>query len=355
MNDDDDATQPMEEDTQPYPSEPEEEEVIMEEPRVKRKAEEVALESGKVASLLLTTHGEIHLDESREPKEFTLTRKMGLDELVFVSAVSVDSDSVNFGVCQVQERSIQELVKSYVTNNWKPSMEQIIGPFRRVRNLDQYGRLQPPRKKARMGQYTNTLDRMPASVRHRGAYETALDGADAGEYDPTRYVIQSQAGKGWQGIVLRPGEGSVKFLDKTYLITKKESVDLSQPSDNNALLFLPGSPPIMQMISNFRPQEPGFNTGNASDPEPGTLLQKPLDGFPYIPVKLDEGAISDASCGNMIDGEAAEAYGIKYPGLAAITGEMSEETEVSTTLECLVKNAVKAYRRSLGKMKMMNQ
>ena len=132
--DDDDATQPMEEDTQPYPSEPE---VIMEEPRVKRKAEEVALESGKVASLLLTTHGEIHLDESREPKEFTLTRKMGLDELVFVSAVSVDSDSVNFGVCQVQERSIQELVKAYVSNNWKPSMEQIIGPFRRVRNLDQ--------------------------------------------------------------------------------------------------------------------------------------------------------------------------------------------------------------------------
>ena len=305
-------------------------------------------DAGQVASLLLTTHGEIHLDEARAPKEFQLTYEDGLDELVFISAVSVDSDSINYGVCQVQERGIQELVNTYVKNSWKPSTEQIIGPFKRVRNLDQYGRLQPPRKKARMGQYSDTLASMPASVHHSGAYETALAGAYAGEYDPTRYVIQSQAGKGWQGIVLRPGKGSVKFLDKTYLITKKESADPRQPSDNNALLFLPGGPPIMQMISNFRPQESDFYKGNASNPEPGELLQKPFDEFPSIPVKLDKGAISDNKCGNMIDDKAAEAYGIGYPGLAAITGETSEETEVSTTLECLVQNAVKAYRDRVG-------
>ena len=37
-------------------------------------------------------------------------------------------------------------------------------------------------------------------------------------------------------------------------------------------------------------------------------------------------SISNNKCGNMIDGEAAEADGIEYPGLAAITGGRSEET-----------------------------
>ena len=306
-------------------------------------------DAGQVASLLLTTHGEIHLDEAREPKEFRLTYEDGLDKLVFISAVSVDSDAVNFGVCQVQERGIQELARSYVTNNWKPSMEQIIGPFRRVRNLDQYGRLQPPRKKARMGQYTNTRERMPASVRHRGAYETALDGADAGEYDPTRYVIQSRAGKGWRGIVLRPGKGSVKFLDKTYLIGKEESGNPKLPADNNALLFLPTGAPILQMISNSKTQQEGFYDGLKDDPKPGSLRQEiEIPGVP--PVKLDRAAIGKKECGNMIDGKAAAGSSKAFPGLAAVVDDkFPGNTEVSTTLKCLVENSVKAYRRSLNK------
>ena len=151
-------------------------------------------DAGQVASLLLTTHGEIHLDEAREPKEFRLTYEDGLDKLVFISAVSVDSDAVNFGVCQVQERGIQELARSYVTNNWKPSMEQIIGPFRRVRNLDQYGRLQPPRKKARMGQYqhSRTYARLGSSQRR---LRDRTGWGRCGRVRLTRYVIQSRAGR----------------------------------------------------------------------------------------------------------------------------------------------------------------
>ena len=51
---------------------------------------------------------------------------------------------------------------------------------------------------------------------------------------------------------------------------------------------------------------------------------------------------------NMINDKAASTYGIEYPGLAAIVDNTYKgTTEVSTTLECLVKNSVKAYRKSL--------
>lgn len=316
--------------------------------RGQREADEV--EPGQFASLVLTTHGEIHLSGGK-PTMFKLTYDDGLDELVFISAVSVASDSINYGVCQVQERSIKELLNLYATKTagvWEwhsPTMEQIIGPFKRVRNLDQHGTLQPKRQK-RTGPYADTLSKMESTVRHRAARPTAREGMLAKEYDPTRFVMQSEGGQAWQGIVLRPEYGSsVEFLDKTYLITRDEA--RGPPADNNALLFLPGGGPVMQMISNFKPREPDFYKGDADDPEPGSLLQKTPDNFP--PVQLDRAAIGNGPCGNTIDGDAASKSDIAYPGLAAIVDEdEGEDTTVSTTLKCLVKNSVEAYRKRVG-------
>ena len=92
----------------------------------------------------------------------------------------------------------------------------------------------------------------------------------------------------------------------------------------------------MQMISNFKPRTPDFYKGNASDPTPGSLLQ------------MDRAAIGNGACGNTIDGEAASDSEIAYPGLAAIVDKNDDDTEVSTTLECLVKNSVQAYRDRVG-------
>ena len=103
------------------------------------------------------------------------------------------------------------------------------------------------------------------------------------------------------------------------------------------------------MISNSKTQQEGFYDGLKDDPKPGSLRQEiEIPGVP--PVKLDRAAIGKKECGNMIDGKAAAGSSKAFPGLAAVVDDkFPGNTEVSTTLKCLVENSVKAYRRSLNK------
>ena len=296
-----------------------------------------------IATIELTSHGEIHLDKNNKPAEWNLTWDIGLNQLVYISAVWMGSDAINYGVCQVQERAAWEIEKMYNNNEWYPSLNDIIKPLKRVRDLDEKGKI--PRTETNMNA---SVEIPPATMMHQVAQYTAKEDAADGDYDAQRYYKMFKGGQTWRTIVLTPKEGDeegVKFLNKTYLVTSDE-MSKKPTMDNNAWLFLPGGPPVMQMIANFSPQQQGFSTG-LMQPEPGSLLQESPKGFPQI--EVDKSAIGKGPCANMIDGEAAAGHRASYPALEAIVETDPDIiTTVSTRMECIVKNAVEAYRKKTG-------
>ena len=226
-----------------------------------------------VASILMTTHGEIPVDNQGNVTTFELSKDMGVDSIYYVSAVDLASDAINYGVRQVQERSAQELFGLY-KNGSKPTLYEILNALKRPRNLDQTNTISGCPRANACSRYSDTLS---FYGRHYSGRRAAELGMEQNNYDAQQYMKQLENGHTWQVVHLdlsknNPGQ----FVNKEFVVVLSDEITNGRrscaPVDNNALLLLPGScggaPCARQLIGNFKrhrspdsfskPDDPGY-------------------------------------------------------------------------------------------------
>ena len=357
-----------------------------------------------VASILMTTHGEIPVDNQGHVRTFELSKDMGVDNIYYVSAVNLASDAVNYGVRQVQERSALELLQLYTKPPHHPTLHDILNALKRPRNLDLTNTISGCRRKEACSRYSDTLS---FYGRHHSGRRAAELGMKQNNYDAAQYMKQVMGEEQWQKVDewkkeeaalraqkndqeadkvaariaqlkqdvldgrlkgygpwsvahlnLASGE-SGKFVNKEFVVVLSDEINdkgerICAPLDNNALLLLPescgGVPCARQLIGNFKEHKsPGsFDQEGHSD----YLQQIIADG--KVPVAVAKGIFDGQNnCGNIVSDSGRSLLETMVDGQVGSVARLEGKgpkgcVQVRTTMECLIRNAVKAYRDKTG-------